>query len=225
MPGGAARIRLDARRHAPWCRWRSHEMGMGTATVQAQHRRRAARPPARAGDVRLRRHALPARHDGRRLVADGVDRRGGDRRSRGSCCANCSKLRRQRLAARGPEAGRGRRARRRSVPSSTTRRGARAMSRSSTGRGKRRLVEGEAAAAADSKRRSTRCTPTARSSARCGQRGDRRDARGALPRLVRLRPHPQPEDRGQPVPRRHHHGHRPGADRGDASSTSAAAGS
>ena len=37
-----------------------------------------------------------------------------------------------------------------------------------------------------------------------------------LPGLVRLRPHPQPQDRGEPVPRRHHHGPRPGADGGDA---------
>ena len=35
----------------------AHEMGMGTATVQTQHRRRPARPAARAGDVRVRRHA------------------------------------------------------------------------------------------------------------------------------------------------------------------------
>ena len=37
-----------------------------------------------------------------------------------------------------------------------------------------------------------------------------------LPGLVRLRPHPQSEDGGEPVPRRHHHGAGARADGGDA---------
>ncbi|CAN5368740.1 hypothetical protein BH10PSE12_BH10PSE12_28240 [soil metagenome] len=48
------------------------------------------------------------------------------------------------------------------------------------------------------------------------QCGDRRGAGATLPGIVRLRAHPQPQDGDQPVPRRHHHGHRPGAHRGDA---------
>ena len=61
FPGAAARITLDADGRAIVA-MASHEMGMGTATVQAQRRRRAAGVAFGKGDLRIRRQ-FPAERE------------------------------------------------------------------------------------------------------------------------------------------------------------------
>ena len=89
MPGGAARIRLTADGRAV-VQMASHEMGMGTATVQAQHAAERLGAAAGPGALRARRHgpARPARSPAARSQT-AVDRGRGRRGARGAGRASC----------------------------------------------------------------------------------------------------------------------------------------
>ena len=75
MPGGAARDLRSTPTAAPPCRPRRHEMGMGTATVQAQHAADRLGLPLEQVSFEYGDSRPAGRHHGRRLVADrGIDR-------------------------------------------------------------------------------------------------------------------------------------------------------
>ena len=88
--------------------------GDGDLDDPDDHHRRAARPAAGAGDRRLRRLLVPRQPDRRGLLADGLDRRRGDRRPARARRA-AARTRRRRLAPGRADRRRGRRSRRGAV--------------------------------------------------------------------------------------------------------------
>ena len=115
MPGGAARLTItrDGRATVAIA---AHEMGMGTATVQAQVAAERLGLPLGAGAGALRRHSVPGRRIGGRLAADGLNRRVDDRRA-SRTGEGTSEARRQQLAVGRPWSRRGRRSRGRALRS------------------------------------------------------------------------------------------------------------
>jgi hypothetical protein len=180
-------------------------MGMGTATAQAQHIAARLGAAARQGHFRIWRHracrAASSPADRRRPRRSGRRHRRDRGARRGVCSSSPATIRRSRgfhaddvemramagCAIATPD-------RFESYVSILRRAGAR-----------RAGVRGGSAAAArdggifDALLR--RAILRGRVSAVTGE-----DARVAFPRLVRLRAHPQPQDRDQPVQGRHHHG-------------------
>jgi xanthine dehydrogenase YagR molybdenum-binding subunit len=110
MPGGAARIRLTADGRA-FVQMASHEMGMGTATVQAQHA--AERLGLMLDEVTFD-YGDTSLPSGTLFIADRVDR-GGHHSRRRRTHQRVAQARRQRFPTGRPQAGRGQRTRRRSM--------------------------------------------------------------------------------------------------------------
>ena len=247
-PGGAARGRLahrhglrhrhlsvlsDAGRsgashhHARRPRDRRHRRardGHGHRHGSGAGRGRTAGAALGAGAGAVRRYSVPGRRIGRRLAADSGDRRVDHRRSSGAG-EGTSEARRQRLAVGRP------RSQTRSAVSMagcvrSTMTSRRESYASILGRARREevTVEAEAPMPLELEHWSMH----SHSALFCEVRVNivtRRNARQPFPRLVRLRAHPQRQDGGEPVPRRHHHGARPRAHGGGSCSTSAAGGS
>ncbi len=164
MPGGAARITLTRDGHAR-VQMASHEMGMGTATVQAQAGADRLGLPVEHVTFEYGDTDAAARHRRRRLVADRLHRRRGRRRQRRTD-RRAAEARRQRLAAGRPVRGRGGGARRRPRPPDAGD-GSRATPpswRAPAGRRCRRRPTRRSRW----KCRTIPCTRTARSSARSG---------------------------------------------------------
>ena len=84
---GADHARQDGPRHD---RGAGARHGDGDLDDPDDPHRRPARPAAGAGDHRLRRFLVPRQPARRRLVADGIDRRRGDRRRSERSSSNCS---------------------------------------------------------------------------------------------------------------------------------------
>ena len=222
FPGVKARLRLDADGRVT-VSTAGHEMGMGTATVQAQHA--ADRLGVKLEDVSFEYgdSTLPAG-----AMAGGSSQTAG---TVAAVAAAAEALLAQVLKLAGndsPLAGL-------KTDDVVARDGGLRLRQGSVAARELRLDPARAPSATASRPRKPASMPmeqmkysmhSTRRAVRRGrrQRGDRRGAGAALPGLVRLRAHPQPEDGGQPVPRRHHHGHGPGAHRGDAVRSSAAGG-
>ena len=98
MPGGAASITLTADGRAI-VRMGAHEMGMGTATAQAQHAAERLGLPIEQVTLRVRGHEPAERHDGRRLLANRIDHcgRGGGKRGAGQAVAQAAPAMTRRL--------------------------------------------------------------------------------------------------------------------------------
>ena len=222
MPGGAARIRLPrtaARRFA----WPPRD-GHGHGDRPGAARRRAARPAARAGDVRVWRH-VPAggtMAGGSSQTASIVG--GGHRGERGAD-QRAAQARRQRFAARRPQARRSRGARRRACAS--RRAGASRELRldpAARGRGTSWSCEAQAPLPLETQKYSMHSYGAQFCEVRVNEvTGETRVSRflGSFDcgRILNAK------TGGKPVPRRHHHGPGPRAHRGDAVSTSASGGS
>ena len=207
MPGGAARITLTARRPRDGRHRRARD-GHGHRDRADAGRRRAARAAARAGDLQLWRLHAARRRAGRRLAADRVDRRVGDRRAP-RAGDGAAEARRQRFAARRTRRPTRSAAATAACASSTSPSGTRATPRSSAAP---QRDDGQRSRQPRRRRwRRMHWSMHSHGAMFCEVRVNAVTGETAcqpLPRLVRLRPHPQSQDGGQPVPRRHHHGAR-----------------